>query len=672
MRIAEVAFPLPLHRSFDYQIPSGMNVLPGARVRAPFGPRSLVGTVLSVMEKEPTRALKDLGQVIDVTPLLTADMMERADWMSRYYSAPIGECLKSVGPPFLKEARKKSAAVAEAAAAASSSASSGNALAAGGAAMPFILTPGQEKALGTLSERLDTRRYAAALLFGVPASGKTEVYLRLIRKAAASGGQCLFLLPEISLTVPFFEEFSAQLGHPVVLWHSQLTGSQRRSAWLGLKEGRVKVVVGARSAALLPFSDLRLIVIDEEQDESFKQETNAPLYHARDLAFQRARKSNALLVLGSATPSMETWDGVRRGAVELFAMPDRITGVRPRVGIIPMPRFGSCLSDELVSQVEERRRRGEQSILLVNRRGFSTLLMCFQCGWVDRCPSCGVAFISHQAPEGGFLLRCHHCGRTKAQSVHCSKCSKASLRAAGTGTQKVVSELKSRLPGVTVLRMDRDSLTKGEPQERRIYERFRNGEAQVLVGTKLVAKSFHFPEVTLVGVVDADTMIHMPDFRSSERTMQLLAQVAGRSGRAQKPGSVIIQTMHPEHYAIAAAAEGDYGGFADKELEFRKELQYPPYSSLVRLIWSGLKEETVSAASNEMTDWLRRELGSPGHDLLGPTAASPAIVRGRYRMHLLIKIMNQDGMPSACVKARSFALPSTVKLMINVDPYDLF
>lgn len=659
MRIAEVAFPIPLHRRFDYSIPSGMNIVPGVRVRAPFGPRSLVGTVLSVTDKEPMRALKPLGQAIDLIPLLSEDLLETADWISRRYCAPIGECLKSVGPPFLKEAKKprpsSSAPPAE--------------FKSGGPA--FVLTPGQEKAVGVLTERLEARRFGAALLFGVPASGKTEVYLRLIRKVAASGGQCLFLLPEISLTAPFFAEFSAQLGHPVVLWHSQLAGSQRRSAWLGLKDGSVKAVVGARSASLLPFADLRLIVIDEEQDESFKQEGASPLYHARELAMHRAHRARALVVLGSATPSLETWEAVRRGTIELFAMPDRIAGERPRVDILPLPRFGNCLSDELVSAVEDRRRRGEQSILLVNRRGFSTVVMCFQCGWVDRCPTCAVAFISHQDPGGGFILRCHHCGKSKAQPSACLKCSKLSLRATGTGTQRVVSELKTRLSGVKVLRMDRDSLTKGEAQDRRIYERFLNREAEVLVGTKLVAKSFHFPDVTLVGVVDADTMIHMPDFRSSERTMQLLAQVAGRSGRAQKPGVVLIQTLFPDHYAIASAAHGDYGQFADKELEFRKELVYPPYSTLVRLIWSGLKEETVSPAASEMTELLREELGS-GHDLLGPAAAVPAVVRGRYRAHSLMKVLSPELLEPACAKALSLPLPSTVKLKINVDPYDLF
>lgn len=660
MLIAEVAFPVPLHRGFHYLVPSGMRLAPGMRVRAPFGPRRMVGTVLSVFDGEPARVLKTLESSLDAEPFLSQELMDCAIWMSRHYSAPIGECLKSVLPPYVKlvKARKNqdepSPKPVEARAA-------------------FVLTPGQEGALASLSGKIQSRKHAVALLYGVPASGKTEVYLRLIRQVVAQGGQAMFLLPEISLTRPFFDEFSAELKAPVVLWHSQLGQKERREAYFGLREGRVKVVVGARSACLLPFKDLRLVVLDEEQDESFKQEGQSPLYHARDVALHRAAAANAVVVLGSATPAIETWQSMRQGQTELVSMPDRVSSVaKPTIGILALPDWGRCLSEELVGKIKDRLARHEQSILLVNRRGFSTLVMCFKCGWVDRCPSCGVAKIQHQLPDGTFILRCHHCDRKGPLPLKCPECKNPSLRIAGTGTQKVVSELKARLPGVRVLRMDRDTVSKENKEEMRIYDRFKDRQADVLVGTKLVAKSFHFPEVTLVGVIDADTMIHMPDFRASERTMQLLAQVAGRSGRAQKAGEVLIQTLHPDHYAITSAAAGDYGEFADKELSFRQELRYPPYSILVRLIWMGAVEENVAQAAEESTAELRGKLAAEGHEFLGPTPAIPPLVSGKYRFHLLMKVYDPAGLEAACAAARSLALPSTVKLKINVDPYDLF
>jgi primosomal protein N' (replication factor Y) (superfamily II helicase) len=430
------------------------------------------------------------------------------------------------------------------------------------------------------------------------------------------------------------------------------------------------VVVGARSAALLPFKDLRLVVIDEEQDESFKQEGQSPLYHARDVALARAKRSGATVVLGSATPSMETWDRAERGEYELIAMPQRI-GSAPRaaVRVVPFPPNSGCLSEDLVSALKQRLAAREQSILLVNRRGFSTVIMCYKCGWVDRCPSCGVAKIQHQAPEG-FILRCHHCDKKGPVPPVCPGCKNPQLRVSGVGTQKVVAEVKQRLPGARVLRMDRDTLDAPNAAEERIYERFRDHEADVLVGTKLVAKSFHFPEVTLVGVVDADTMIHMPDFRASERTAQLLAQVAGRSGRASKEGQVIIQTRNPGHDGIQAAADKDFGHFASKELTFRRELKYPPYAGLVRLIWQARVEENAKTAAEQSCEAIKDKLGLLG-DVLGPTPTIPPRARGFFMFHALMKVFDPAQIDRACADARAVPLPSTAKLKINVDPYDL-
>ncbi len=655
MRIAEVAFPVPLPKGYHYRVPEGMAAAVGSRVRAPFGPRKAVGVVLSVFDGEPQRPLKALDSLVDARAALSAEGVACARFMARRFGAPIGEALKALVPPFVKSLEETvevfSAPPRESVAPA------------------FTLTTGQAAALERLEALLDAKTHATALIFGVPASGKTEVYLRLIRRAISEGGQAAFLLPEISLTRPFFDEFAASLGVPVALWHSGLTPRERRRAWLAISRGDVKVVVGARSACLLPFKDLRLAVLDEEQDESFKQDSNSPFYHAREVALERAKAFGALVVLGSATPSIEAWSMARAGTAELLAMPDRVSAVpRPPVTTLPPGQFGETLSEALVDKLAERLRRGEQSILLVNRRGFSTLTTCGKCRWIDRCGDCGVAKITHEKPEGGFVLICHHCGRKWAPPERCGACGDPAMRSGGVGTQRVAAEVKRRLPGARVLRMDRDTVSKEAKAEERVYDRFRAGKADVLVGTKLVAKSFHFPEVTLVGVVDADTMLHMPDFRSAERTMQLLAQVAGRAGRADKPGEVLLQTLSPEHEAIKGAAGGDYAAWADAELAARVELNYPPAGGLIRAVLACPDEAKLTEAGAAWADALRLLLPAPS-EVVGPAPALLRQVRGKFRDTLLIKL------PAAAVedalrRIRGCPLVSSVKLTLDADPYD--
>lgn len=662
MRIAEVAFPVPLPKGFHYRVPDGMTVLPGHRVRASFGPRRTVGTVLSVFDGEPTRPLKPLDGVLEPEPALSEEGVAAARFMARRFGASIGECVKALVPPYVKSLSEP-APVAPVPAREH-------------APKPFELTLGQARALERLESLLEARKAARVVLFGVPASGKTEVYLRLIRKAIAGGGQALFLLPEIALTRPFFDEFTAGLGAPVALWHSGLTLRERRLTWLAVKRGDVKVVVGARSAVLLPFKDLRLAVLDEEQDESFKQDGAAPFYHARELALARAESFGALAVLGSATPSMEAWDLARRGEAELLAMPERVSRVEaPSVRVIPLPGFGETISEELLEKTRARLAKGEQVILLVNRRGFATLTMCHKCRWIDRCPDCGVAKICHQGepgPDGkpGWTLVCHHCGKTWPPPERCGSCGQASVRVSGAGTQKVAAEVKRKLPGARVLRMDRDTVSKERRAEETVYDKFRARKADVLVGTKLVAKSFHFPDVTLVGVVDADTMLHMPDFRASERTLQMLAQVAGRSGRADKPGEVVLQTLSPDHEAIRGAADGDYAAWADAELEARRELRYPPAQSLVRAVLAGKDEARVVEAAKALADRLVAGMGLEA-EVVGPAPALLREVRGKFRHHLLIKLATER-VEALLAAARAKPMPSGVRLSLDVDPYDMF
>lgn len=665
MLIAEIAQPVPLRRTFEYEIPSGLKdkARPGARVRAPFGPsRRLIGMILSVREGSSERKLKLIEDVVDEEPVLTAELMELARWMSRRTCASIGECVKALVPSFIHPI-------------AVSPASSGDKIQVAEKPGAFELTPGQVAAFAGLHERLKARTFSTALLYGVPASGKTEVYLRLMHEALAMGGQVLYLLPEIALTKPFFEELSRRAGVPTALWHSRLGIRERRSVWMGLRSGEIRVVVGARSACLLPFKDLRLAVIDEEQDESYKQEGQAPLYHARDLVMERARRLGALVVLGSATPSMETMAMVEAGALALFGLPQRVSGrdLGPKVEVIDKPpRPGSCISEPLLAQIRDRLGRREQVILLINRRGFSNFLLCRKCGWVARCPVCNLAYIHHQAKPGQFDLRCHHCGRQERVPDRCGSCKVIGVAMFGVGTQKIESEIRKLLPGARVLRMDRDTVSKDKPHDSPIYDEFKAGKADILVGTKLAAKGYHFPEVTLVGVVDADTMLLMPDFRCAERTVQLLFQVGGRAGRAEKPGEVLVQSAQPGHYAIQAAARGDYLRFARQELDFRRQLSYPPFSTLIRAIFSGKNEAAVTKAADSASEAWRAAVSGDYCEILGPAPAVYHKLRGRYRYHLLAKVKDEARLEEVLAKMSQTQAPSGVRIAMNVDPYDLF
>ncbi|HBL18789.1 MAG: primosomal protein N' [Elusimicrobia bacterium GWA2_69_24] len=678
MRIAEIAIPRPLDRTFDYEVPPALAgaVMPGARVRVPFGPRAgLTGFVMAVRDGEPAMPLKSVAAAPDPAPLLLPEQVELALWLSRRYCAPIGDCLKSMVPANLREARRPQVVPAPAAAAAP------------GPHPPcaFELTPGQKQALDTLGRALEARTFSAALLYGVPASGKTEVYARLIRQAAAGGGQALFLVPEISLTAPFFEEFAATVGLPVALWHSRIGAKSRREIWLGLRSGALRVIVGARSAALLPFCALRLAVLDEEQDESYKQDDQAPHYHARDVVLRRARACGAVVLLGSATPSIETFAMAQSGEISLVRMDERVskTTGRPAVRILERAAgAGQCISPELVRGIRERLALREQVILIVNRRGFSNFLICRKCGWVARCPECSVAFIHHRRQRaagpaglfddtGEFYLRCHHCGRSSEVPGQCGRCRGLELRLAGIGTQKVVSELKMLVPEARVLRLDGDTVEEEAKAESSIYRQFHAGKADVLVGTKLAAKGFHFPRVTLVGIVDADTMLSMPDFRAAERTVQLLVQAAGRAGRADRPGTVLLQTAQPTHYAIQSVARGDYAAFAQREIAMRGELQYPPASTLVRLLFVGRNESATAKAAAAGAEALRAVLDARD-EVLGPAPGVHVQMGGLFRHHLLMKIMDASRVEGAIAAVRALELPSTVRVKVNVDPYDFF
>lgn len=532
-----------------------------------------------------------------------------------------------------------------------------------------VLTGAQQEAVATATATLDAGGYASLLLHGVTGSGKTEVYLRVIEHALRRGRQAILLVPEISLTPQTAGRFQRRFGDRVAVLHSALSEGERYDEWRRIREGEADVVVGARSAVFAPLPRLGLVIIDEEHEASYKQE-EAPRYHAREVAEQRLRRlpGGGLLLLGSATPSLESFHAALRGVHRYVTLPDRVAGrPLPRIEIVDMREEllagnRSMFSRVLRGAITDALAKGEQVILLLNRRGYASFLLCRSCGAVPRCTACGVSLTYHQKPD---VLRCHYCGYTTRLPDDCPQCRGPYLRPFGAGTQRVEDELKVLFPGARILRMDRDT-TARKGAHAAILRAFAAGEADILVGTQMIAKGHDFPGVTLVGVLSADTALHFPDFRAAERTFQLLSQVAGRAGRGDQPGIVYLQTYTPDHYAIQAAAEHDFHGFARRELRYRRRTGYPPFHELVRVLVSGEDEKVVAEVAGEAA---RGCLRGPIDDrqLVGPSPAPLDRLKGKYRWHFLIK-----GERQAILKSVRQGLEAVrnrpADVLVTVDP----
>lgn len=497
------------------------------------------------------------------------------------------------------------------------------------------LTAGQTAAL----EAIGAARSGGGviLLDGVTGSGKTEVYLRAIEDALADGGTACVLVPEISLTPQTVGRFRARFGDDVAVLHSRLSAGERYDQWDQVRSGAARIVVGARSALFAPLPDLRLIVIDEEHESSYKQ-GSAPRYHARDVAEQMVARTGAVLVLGSASPSMEARRACQTGRWTRVVLPERVTArPLPPVTVVDMAAefaagHRSMFSRPLLSELEEVRRSGDKAVLFLNRRGFASFLLCRECGYVPQCESCATSLTYH---EVGSRLMCHHCGATHPVPAKCPKCSSPYLRQFGAGTQRVEAEIEAHLPGWPIVRMDADT-TKGKGAHERLLAQFEALESGVLLGTQMIAKGLDYPEVTLVGVIAADVTLNLPDFRSGERTYQLLEQVAGRAGRGEKQGRVVVQTYWPDHPAVLAAASHEPERFYATEEPARAELGYPPFGRLANVLVWGRSHASVARKAAEVADAVRARVPQTW-SVLGPGPSPLARVRNIHRWHVLVK-----------------------------------
>jgi primosomal protein N' (replication factor Y) len=536
------------------------------------------------------------------------------------------------------------------------------------------LTAAQTAVLDDLTKCLESRRFQTVLLHGITASGKTEIYLRLLGRCLERGRSALLLVPEIALTPAAEAQFVARFGGQVAVLHSGLTETERHEAWWRARRGEVKAVLGTRSAVFAPLASLGLVVVDEEHDSSYKQE-ETPRYHGRDVAVVRARMAGALAVLGSATPSLESYWNARQGKYQLATLEERVGGRRlASVEIVDMRQeFREThaqvpVSRRLKEEIEAQLRTSAQTMILLNRRGYAWFLLCRSCGQTERCVNCSISLTYHRREH---RLICHYCGYSAAVPARCPACGSEHLYYIGEGTEKIEHKFGELFPGARVARLDRD-VARRAAQFRRVLADFRQGKIDILVGTQLIAKGHDFPGVTLVGVVSADIGLALPDFRAAERTFQLLTQAAGRAGRGDMPGRVLVQTFYPDHYAIRLAAEQNYEGFFSKEMGFRRVLHYPPVTALANVIAQDIKLEQAARVAKQIGDFLAGLEGqTPGLKIFGPAPAPLARVKGRYRIQFLLKATSRVQLTALLRQlvdhCEEQGIPPRL-LMIDMDP----
>jgi len=735
-----VPLPLPAPLVYAVPDELADRVRPGSRVLVQVGSRREIGFVVGPGEPRTGVKLKSIAGAPDDEPAVSVGLIKVCRWIADYYAAPLGMVLRSALPAALTGADRpnpapKTTRHVEIAKPLPTLLERDEAFrraprqrelyelveSVGGAAALDLLverlkfTPATLKALtqrGLLAVRtdvvmrdpfaarsssldpraavheptrdqsraIDTLRNAGQggvfLLHGITGSGKTLVYLELLRAVLARGQGAIVLVPEIALTPQTVDRFRAVFGDTVAVLHSTLSDGERFDAWTALKRGDRRIVVGARSAVFAPIAGLGAIVVDEEHEASYKQ-NETPRYHAREVAIIRGKEAGAVVVLGSATPSLESWHNAQTGKFSLLTLPDRVGGGRlPAVTVVDMRRSKAgqsetkaeaqhrwAVSEALEEALRDRLQRKEQSILLLNRRGFSAFVQCMQCGEVESCPDCSISLTLHRAPE---RLVCHYCRHTAEVRASCRRCGGSLLRQRGLGTQQVERIVAERLPAARIARMDLDT-TSGKWAHANILDRVGRGEVDILLGTQMIAKGLDFPNVTLVGVVDADVGINLPDFRASERCFQLLSQVAGRAGRGPKGGDVIIQTRVPGHHAVTCAVTHDYGAFVRKELEGRADPPYPPSVRLVNVVFSGVREQETAEFAVAATERGRRA-ADRSVTLIGPAPCPVERVRGRWRWHVMLR----SARPAPLARSsRWFAdeleVPSRGRLRVVVD-----
>jgi len=745
-RFVEVALPLPLFQTFTYTVEEGLAnpIAVGSRVVVPLRNGKEIGIVVGVSDVSPLkRKPKAVLESPDAEPAISASLLELCKWMADYYIVPLGvtlrtalpaamtgaedphptrktqrvvrlgvdipsllqrdkifararqqrtvfELIESLGgrttveqlssqaefsPSVLKSLEKRGYIVIENEEVERDPFSTRGGI----SASRLQPTAAQEAAIDAMS---NAEKGDVFLLHGITGSGKTLVYIELLRHIVDERGQtAIVLVPEIALTPQTVDRFRAAFGDRIAVLHSALSEGERYDAWLALKRGEKRIVVGARSAVFAPLENLGAIIVDEEHESSYKQ-GETPRYHAREVAIVRAKNEGAVTVLGSATPSLESWANAESGKFRLLTLPDRVGGGKlPDVQVIDLRKlatdysgmaqggidYGAVIREPLHDALVECMRRGEQSILLLNRRGYSSFVQCIDCGAVATCPHCSITLTHHRNPE---RLVCHYCLHKEDPRPDCTRCGGRNLKQRGLGTQQVERLLCERFPAARIARMDFDT-TSGKWAHTRILDRVASGEVDILLGTQMIAKGLDFPNVTLVGVVDADVGINLPDFRASERCFQLLSQVSGRAGRGAKGGRVLIQTRLPTHHAVRYAVSHDYVSFVRDEMEGRVDPPYPPNVRLANIVFSGVVEDSTAKLAIHAGEWLRELITTRAGEevtVVGPAPCPIERIKSRWRWHVLLKTAHPGELTRVSrYFMERFEVPHTAHLRVTLD-----
>lgn len=656
-----------LNRLFTYAIPQEYqnSLVAGCVVEVPLGSRNLNGVVVEVYnelsEEERQYSLRPIAKVLEAAPFWGGELMQLVNIMRRYYAGSWFDSFQTVVPaPVMKRMRamwakkrvlskrKTETEVKET------------------AAYPLLpLTSAQEAAVNIICQSAQDGK--PVLLYGVTGSGKTEVYLQALHRILEQGRQGIVLVPELSLTPQAVERYKGRLGDRVGVLHSALTEASRRDYWWAMRRGELSVALGTRSAIFAPFDNIGFICVDEEHESSYKQE-NQPRYHARQVAFMRAQRHKAALVLGSATPSIESFYLAQKGIYRLAKLESRPGGrPLPPVRLVDMrqERNNSLISRALYEALKLRLARGEQSVLLLNRRGFASSLQCSKCGYVPMCPRCSISLTWHRSSKS---MICHYCDYRQPVNNCCPNCKALNFKVGAPGSERLAAEIAELFPGVGISRLDRDTVgRKGAHQA--ILEEFGSGKTQILLGTKMIAKGLDYPKITLVGILRADAELNQPDFRAGERTFQLLSQAAGRAGRGQLGGEVIIQAWNVEHPIIEAVVNHDYQAMYDSEIKVRRQLLYPPFRRLLRFIFSGSEPQKVQLAAIETANIMRASFTKG--EVVGPAPCPIERIQGQYRWHLLIKGQPNCGLGqfvSGCAEIAEKLNKKRSEVRISVDP----
>ncbi|MBI4365267.1 MAG: primosomal protein N' [Deltaproteobacteria bacterium] len=671
--LIDIAIPVPLHHPFTYAVPEALmgRIEPGMRVLVPFHRRKVIGIALgppasSLTFPTPPKPILDC---LDDRPAIAPPLLTLAHWISRYYAAPIGEVCRAALPRALFRTRTRPATSRL------PPAHLGDGVFHRGGAV--ALTDAQTAAAAAITHAVQRAAYACFLLHGVTGSGKTEVYLHVIAETLAAGRAAILLVPEIGLTPQLLSRVTGRFGEQVAIYHSGLTEAQRALQWRRMQHGEARVCVGTRSALFAPFDTVGCLIVDEEHDASYKQE-ESPRYHARDTAVMRGLGQHAVVVLGSATPSLETFRNAEEKRYRYLALPTRATGVAmPAVELIDLrsPTTGAktatVFSEPLFAAIDATLQARAQVLLFFNRRGFAPTLLCRGCGYVFRCPNCDIGLVVHRHAHE---LRCHYCEYAAPAPAACPTCRTERLLPLGVGTERIEQMLRARFPTARIARFDRDTGSARQARES-LLQRMHRHEIDILIGTQMIAKGHDFPNVGLVGVLSADQALYIPDFRAGERTFQLLTQVAGRTGRRETQGRVMIQTFTPDHYSLAHARTGDYRAFAAEETRHRQALDYPPFGRLVNIRISGNKEESVETYAQALAVNLRTY--APTHSrtaVLGPAPAPLKKLAGKYRWQLLVKAGSARALAPIAQAAITHAAdhaPRGIHVACDVDPVSL-